>query len=211
MNAQFALGFAEWEDEAWARSLYAHALDYGLRAFDDEDLTEAVRRNADAVRAVLQGYDEDDVPLIFWTGLALGGWINLNKDSVRSVADLPIAVAFMERVLELDEGYFHGGAWLFMGQYHGSRGVELGGDPEAARRALERASELSGGRLLLARVYMARFYAVPTQNRALYEQLLEEVLEAPEDILPGERLATAIAKHQAEELLFTIDDYFLEG
>ena len=212
MNAQYALAFVEAEgDETFARSLYGKALDYGLRALDDEELNEALKGNAAGVAAALEEYDEDDVPLLFWTGLAYGSWINVNRDSVRAIADLPNAVAFMDRVIELDPTYFHGGAYLFKGQYHGRGGREIGGDPDLARESLMKAIEISEGRFLLAKVYLARFYAVPTQNQELYDELLFEVLEAPDDVLPGESLATAVAKHQAERLLLEAEDYFLAG
>ena len=211
MGAQFALAFAEDEDEDYAASLYAKAKGYGLRALDDDELDAALDENDAAVRDALQNFDEDDVPVLFWTGLAYGSWINLNLDSIRAVADLPIALAFIERVLELDPSYHHGSAYLFLGQYHGSRGSELGGSPNLAREAFEQALAVSDRRFLLAQVFMARFYAVPTQNRELFDALLEEVLDAPDDILPGEELTTAVAKHKADELYLTGDDLFIEG
>jgi hypothetical protein len=39
---------------------------------------------------------------------------------------------------------------------------------------------------------------------------LDAVLEASDDILPGARLLTAIAKKKAEELLLSMEDFFLE-
>ena len=87
--------------------------------------------------------------------------------------------------------------------------VDVGGDPERARAACHEAWRLSGGRLLLARVYEARYAAVPTQDSELFESLLFTVLEAPDDILPELPMATAIAKHEAERLLLAADDYFV--
>ncbi len=209
LNAQYALGFIEAEDGAYARSLYRKAMGYGLRALDDPELEKALAGSPVLLSAALRRRDGDDVPLLFWTGLAYGGWINLNKDSVRALADLPNAVAFMDRVIELDERFFHGGAWLFKAKFHGSRAKDLGGSPEKAGECARRALEVSGGRLLLAKVYLARFHAVPVQDEDLFRRTLKEVLEAPDDILPGESLVTAIAKHEAERLLEEEEDLFV--
>ncbi len=215
MNAGYALAFVETltemtdEEKAWSRSLNQRALGYGLRALDDPEFEAAIKGSPETVRAVLQSYDEDDLPVLFWIGIAYGGWINQNKDSIRAVADLPIAVAIMERVIEIDETFFFGGAHLFLGQYYGSRGKDLGGDPERAKGEFEKVLQLTGGKFLLAKVYMARYYAVPAQNLELYETLLDEVLEAPDDILPGEELTTAVAKHDADRLFLAADDFFL--
>lgn len=216
ISTQFALAFVDdlgymsEEQTAYARSLYSRAKEYGLRALGNPQLDAALEQNAAAVREALKAYGRDDVSLLFWTGLGYGGWINRNKQSVRAVADLPIAVAFMERVLELDDEFYYGGAHLFLGQYYGSRAKELGGDPERAREELQRVLELTEGKLLLAKVYLARYYAVPTQDPELFEQVLEEVLDAPDDLLPEEELLTAVAKHKAEKLLFEQEDFFLE-
>ncbi len=211
LNAQFALGFAEAEDGDFARSLYARALDYGLRALGDEELRSALESSADAVRARLAGHGPEEAELLFWTGVAYGGWIDQSRDSVRAIADLPNAMAFMERVIELEPGFFHGGAWLFKGRYHGSRGTELGGDPEKARECIERSRALSEDRFLLARVWQARYVAVPAQDQELFDELLFGVLEEPEGLLPGEALLDAVARQRAEELLLAADDYFVEG
>src|SRR5262245_54106546 len=209
LNAQYALGFIEAEDEAYARSLYRKAMDYGLRALDDPGLQKALAGNPAVLEAALREHGKKEVALLFWTGLAYGGWINLNKDSVRALSELPNAVAFMDRVIELDERFFHGGAWLFKAKLHGSRGKDLGGSPEKARECVRRALEISEGRLLLAKVYLARFVAVPLQDQDLFRRTLSEVLAAPDDVLLGESLVTAIAKHEAERLLGEAEDHFV--
>jgi tetratricopeptide (TPR) repeat protein len=205
MQAQFAQAFAEGDDEAFARSLYEKAKDYGVRALKDP----ALNGSLEEVRAALQNHREKEVGRIFWTGLAYGGWINLNKDSVAAVADLPIAVAFMERVLELDPNFYHGGAHLFLGQYYGSRSPALGGDPAKAREHIEKAIAISDGKFLMSRIFLVRFVAVPTQDTAMFARELDIVLEAPMDILPGERLGTAVAKHQAAKLMDAAVDLFV--
>ena len=54
----------------------------------------------------------------------------------------------------------------------------------------------------------AKTYAVQNQDRDLFEKLLNEILEAPDDLFAEERLANEVAKLKAKRLLESIDDLF---
>ncbi|RMI04714.1 MAG: hypothetical protein D6681_09220, partial [Calditrichaeota bacterium] len=164
-------------------------------------------READFV-ARLSRIKKEDVPALFWTAFAWSGWINLNRDDPQAVFDLSKVKAMMNRVLELDEGYFFGAAHLFWGSIYGSIPPLLGGDPDKARAHFQRAIELSEGKFLLAHVYYARFYAATTLNEELFEELLTKVVNAPGDIMPGYELMTSLAKRQAESLLKRREEIF---
>ena len=47
-----------------------------------------------------------------------------------------------------------------------------------------------------------------TEDRALFESELNKVLEAPVDIMPGQRMFTQVAKNLARIYLARVDDYF---
>ncbi len=47
-----------------------------------------------------------------------------------------------------------------------------------------------------------------TQDRALYERLLKDVLAADADALPEQRLANELAKRRAALLLTRVGEYF---
>ena len=61
---------------------------------------------------------------------------------------------------------------------------------------------------MLAYVYLARYYAQPLLNEALFDKYLEIVLQAPQDVLPENRLLTAIAKDKAQKLMMRKEDLF---
>ena len=68
---------------------------------------------------------------------------------------------------------------------------------------------MSHGRLLLVPLLEAQYYAVQVQDRALFAQRLQYVLDAPETLAPGAwALLNAAAKHRAALLLRRIDDTF---
>jgi hypothetical protein len=55
---------------------------------------------------------------------------------------------------------------------------------------------------------MAENLAVKKQDRALYERLLNEVLAAPDDVLPGLEPETRVEKQKAADLLKFSDENF---
>ena len=82
----------------------------------------------------------------------------------------------------------------------------LGGSPEKAKEHFERAIEISDGKFLMAKVYYAQYYAVTTLNEELFDELLQNVENAPTDIMPGYELMTSIAKRKAKDLMAKKDD-----
>jgi len=200
--ASYSLGFLEDDEPDRASLFYLRAKNYGLmllshtKAFKDSVPTkEANFRNA------LQNIKKKNVPELFWCAFAWAGWVNLNRDNPQAVFELNIVKAMMHRVMELDETFFFGAAHLFFGAMDASMPRMLGGDPERAKKHFERCIEISDGKFLIAKVYLARYYAVNTLNEELFDQTLSEVINAPPDILPGYELLTSVAKEKARKLI----------
>lgn len=200
--ASYSLGFLEDDEPERASLFYQRAKNYGLmllghtKAFKDSIPTEEANFRKD-----LEFIKKTEVPQLFWCAFAWAGWINLNRDDPKAVFELNIVKAMMQRVLELDETFFFGAAHLFFGAMDASMPKMLGGDPERAREHFERSLQISDGKFLIAKVYLARYYAVNTLDEELFDQTLKEVLDAPHDILPGYELLTSVAKDKAQKLL----------
>jgi hypothetical protein len=205
--ASYSLGFLEDDEPERASLFYLRAKDYGLmllghtKAFKD-----SIPAKESNFRQALQQLKKDDVPALFWTAFAWAGWINLNRDNPKAVFELNIVKAMMQRVLDLDETFFFGAAHLFFGAMNASMPKMLGGDPEKAKQQFDRSLEISDGKFLIAKVYIARYYAVSTLDEELFDKLLTEVLQAPQDILPGYELLTSVAKDKAQKLMERKED-----
>ncbi|HXG01473.1 MAG TPA: TRAP transporter TatT component family protein, partial [Bacteroidota bacterium] len=207
--ASYALGFVEDEDVERARVFYLRGRDYGLRILEqDNDLRKALNGSADELRAVLKSKSKDDVPAVFWTAFAWGGYLNITLTDPEAIAAIPKLEAMMSFVLEKDSSFYYGGAHLFLGTLYGSRSRFLGGDPERSRAHFEAALRLNRGKFLLTHVYYARSYAVQTLNDSLFQQLLTHVIETPLDVLPEFRLGNAIAKKKAQLWLARKEELF---
>ena len=76
----------------------------------------------------------EDVPLLFGAGSVWGSWVANSPDGVEALAESPWVEALMERVLQLDPGYYYGGAHLFKGILLLARPEQFGGNLKKARR-----------------------------------------------------------------------------
>jgi len=207
--ASYSLAFIEDEDKERAKYFYMKGKDYGLKILKkNEQFNEALNKDIDSFNQALKLFVRDDVPALFWSSFSWGSWINLNLDSPEALVELPKVESIMRRVLELDETYYYGGAHMFFGTAYGFRPPMLGGNLEKAREHFEKAREIADGKFLLNYVYKARYYAIPVQDRTLFEGILQKVILAPPDILPEQRLVNEIAKLKAKKMLSQVDEYF---
>jgi hypothetical protein len=224
--SQYTFGFLEDDLEAMGsqeseartklvdRCTYLYERSYGyavrLAKLSDKKFEESLKGDTRTLEAELQrGFGGvEDAPGLYWAGLSLGSAINLHRDDMNRVADLPKAIALLERSHFLDPNYFHHGAALTLAVVYSSQGKAMGGDPDKAKKLFEEAIGGTDGKFLMAKVLFARFYATVTQDRPLFEKTLKEVLDAPIDIWPEQRLANTLAKRRAARYLAQAEDLF---
>ena len=227
--SQFAFGFIEDEleslgdggDEKKKQALAHRATDYYDRAYafgvrraalEDKHIVEALKGDLSGLEHVLKHGDfddEDDVIGIYWAGLSLGSAINLNKDDMGRVAELPKVIALLERAHDVGPNYFNHGPALGLGVVYGSQGKSMGGDPVRSKKMFEEVIGATDGKYLMAKVLYARVYATVVQDRPLFEKTLKEVLDTPADVWPAQRLANELAKKRAARYLAQAEDLFL--
>ncbi|MBK7778894.1 MAG: hypothetical protein IPI43_33075 [Sandaracinaceae bacterium] len=191
-----------------ARMFYRRARDLAVHwmSLDHDGFQDAVDGGLEPFEAWLANNFEDpeDAGILLWTGYAWGSYINMSKDDMAAVADLPYARALAEHSRRLDATYYHGAATTFLAVIQTNM---LGGDLDVAQADFERALEISERRALVVQVNMARHYAVKRGDRELFLSLLREVLEAG-DPLPAARLPNRVARRRAERYLANVDRYF---
>ena len=223
---EYAFGFVEDElesmpddsaHEAARAQLTKRATDYYDRArayamkiidADSREFGEAYGKDASTVEAATKKVDKVAVPGLFFAGMALGSAINLNRNDVARIVELPKAIALIKRAYELEPTFYNGGGAMLLGVIYSSQGKAIGGNPDEAKKYFEAAIASTSGKFLLTKTMMARFYAVVVQDRALFEKTLKEVIAAPDDIYPDFRLANQIAKRRAARYLAHAEDYF---
>jgi hypothetical protein len=169
---------------------------------------EVVEQSSEDLSAELRHLRKKHVAALFWTAYSWGGIINLQQREPSSLIELPKVDLMMQRVLELDESFFFGGAHLFYGIYYGGRPEMLGGDPLKAKKHLERAIEINNGKYLMAEFLLARYYYISVQNREMFEHILQSIILASPDLFPEQRLANELARRRAQHWLRRASELF---
>jgi tetratricopeptide (TPR) repeat protein len=191
-----------------ARTMYLRALDltrHRIRLLNP-DVDDAVRGTVEDLEAWLSGafVDKSEAEVLLWHGYAWGSYINAAKDDMEAVADLAYAKAFVARSIELDPDYYNAAGYTFMGVAISS---EIAADMDQAKVYFEKALATTERRALQTQVNMARHYAVKTGDRALFDRLLTEVMDA-HDPLPEARLANSMARQRAALYIENADQLF---
>jgi predicted anti-sigma-YlaC factor YlaD len=191
-----------------ARKLYLRALAYCVRGLERRHPGVEIQLVTRPEGALAWARIED-VPLLYWTGASWGAAIALSLDMPEIAADLPAVRALVDRALALDEP-FQKGALHDVLLVLEAMPEAMGGSPDRARQHFRRAVELAGGQNAGTFVTMAESVSVAEQNRAEFEQLLEQALAVDPDEETSSRLANLIAQKRARHLLAQADDLFVE-
>ncbi|MFC1887115.1 TRAP transporter TatT component family protein [Thermodesulfobacteriota bacterium] len=188
---------------------YQKGAAYALRAIDGRH-----RGSREKLRHISTRDDffialgETDAPALFWYGFNLGGYVNLNRNSVRAIARAHLAEKAMKRVIELKPDYYHAGAHVFLLSYYASRPPMLGGNLEASLYHYRQVKKRMGDGYLLPDFYFARYYLHQKQNRQEYERLLKNIMSYPETESEF-RLHNTTAASRAKVYLEAIDRLFV--
>jgi hypothetical protein len=216
--AGYAFGFVEDELEAAedagdddlaeyhrkrARMAYDRAVFYGLELLGHRASGfDAAKKNEPALaRWLADHFGADDVPNLFWTGYAWLARANLMKGDEEEgpafVADLFVGVTMLERATALDPSYQHYSGLVALAAYHARAGTA---ELDQARQLFDTALARTESKNLMVPLNYATKYACVKGDGALYQQMLEKVLQA-QDPDPYQRLTNAIAKRRARRWL----------
>lgn len=206
--ASFASAFIQDEDREYAAVLFARAREYGLRALKLIGIKNPISQPFDEFERDIDKRGRKDVPYMFWAASCWGSWISLSQGSIEALAELPRVEILMKKVLELDEGFYYGGAHIFMGILNGSKPRMAGGNPDLAREHFLKAIELGRGEFLMAYIFYADYYAKKVFDKNIYTASLETALNTPANINPDLTLINTVAHAKAKLMLGEADDYF---
>jgi predicted anti-sigma-YlaC factor YlaD len=202
------LGEAQHHDEvarlnARALKLYLRAKGYCLRAMEVRFPGITPKLLSDPAAALAKAR-KADVPLLYWTAASWGSAIALGLDKPELVVDMPTVRALAERALALDESWSKGALHEMFISLDGLPEA-LGGSPQKAREHFARAVDLQKGASPGPYVALAVSVAVPAQDRAEFQKLLEQALAIDPEKDPSTRLVTLVQQRRARALLDHVD------
>lgn len=194
---------------ARARVLYVRARDYGLRSLEvaHPGIGDKLHKDTSAALADTQ---PQDVPSLYWTAASWGALISVSKGDPKTIAEVPLMQALIDRALVLDEAFEAGAIHTFLISYEPLRQGVKGDAAARAEQHFQRAVQLSGGMQAAPYVALAEAVALPRQDRAQFKRLLEQALAVDVDARPQYRLANLIMQRRARWLLSRTDELIPE-
>jgi predicted anti-sigma-YlaC factor YlaD len=193
-----------------SRRLLLRARDYGVRGLSAGREGFMATLSADPVGAAAR-VGAEDVPLLYWTAAAWSLAVASSSDDPALLADLPRCEALMRRALALDDRYDDGAIHEFFVAFEGGRPEAMGGSLDRARRHMERAMALSGGRKVSPLVTFAETVSVRTQDRKGFLDLLDRALAFDaRSAAPEHRMDNLVSQRRARWLKGRVDELFLD-
>lgn len=186
-------------------------VDYALQALEARHPGAAEQferpRQADGF---LRSLGEPDVPALFWYGFNLGLFVQHNLDSVAAMGRSYLVEKTMQRVIELNPGYYHGSAQVVMMVYYASRPPMMGGNPKLAAEHYHLHKEQWPDVTGMREMYWARYYLVQQQDRDGFTHILKSLISTsvPDNHPLG--LLEHVAAVRAEIYLEAADQLFEE-
>lgn len=192
------------------RNFYKRGMNYGkdMIARKDAGLDKAIKQGVEAVRKRMRGYGKHGVEPVFWMAFNWGGYINVSKDDITIVADLPLVEVMMAQVVKVYPGFYFAAPHMFYGVYYASRPAMLGGNPAEAKKSFEEAAKLTKDTSLMVFALQAQYLAVQTMDRAMFNEMIDKVNAGSVEAVPEQRLANALAKQRAKFLKENESHYF---
>ena len=203
-----AYGFNEDNRAERASAFYQRGLKHGIKALEINGASNLVDSKIADFNNEVSKMHNNDVAAMFWTASCWAKWIDMHRDDPEAISELPRATALMQRVIELDDTFYYGGAHMYFGVYYGSRAPMLGGDFIKSREHFDRAREITDGKLLIPDLLQAEYLARQQNSREEFHNLLIGIINAPDDLMPELGLQNQIAKRKAALLLKKEKEWF---
>ena len=205
----YAFGFIEDEDIERASKLYLRGREHALQALSDYGISQQdINSDLETLQQKITNLNKDAVPALFWAASCWAKAIDLNRDKARELAQLPKAVMFMQRVLELDEHYYLSGAHVFFGVYYGSKSPMLGGNYKLAEQHFSQANNANKNKLLVINLLQAQYLERQRFDQQHFHHLLTKIIQASDTLYPEQALINQISKHKASLLLNKEEQWF---
>jgi len=197
----YAMLFVEEKDPERASKLYLRGRNYGFKALGLMMYMSKNISEKDNILNKLTNINKKELQVLFWTTISWNSWINLNLDKPVAIAQLSLAQACLEKVLDIDPYYFYGTPYTLMGSILASKPALLGGNEKKAREYFEKAINFSDGKFFLTQYYFAKYYAVRIQDKDLFFKLIKEVENTAPYELKDVCLINSVMKQKTKRLM----------
>jgi len=190
-----------------AQNLSLRGRDYALSALESKypDFSRNVRIDKELTLAQTT---VEDVPALYWAAAGWTGGISSNINNMENIAELPVAVAIMQRAMELDRYYKDGAILEFFIAYGARKPNATKENMADSKKYLEEVVAYTHGNRAYPYVVYAESVAVKRQDIKLFDEMLNKALAVNPNEVMKWRLVNTIAQERAawlqtqKELLF---------
>lgn len=203
-------GFNEDNKPERASAFYLRGMKHGITALEINGAKNLMDSPITDFEEQVNRLGKDDVAAMFWTASCWAKWIDMHRDDADAIAQLARATALMQRVIDLEDTFYYGGAHMYFGVYYGSRSPMLGGNFELSLQHFDRSREITNSKLLIPDLLQAQYLARQQHDQQDFHDRLTAIINAPDDLMPELGLQNQIAKRKAAMLLKKESDWFAE-
>src|SRR5690606_31972666 len=168
------------DSQAKNEAIYFHtkALDLGISYLEKKGIKKEELLSNDEASLVkkLNKLEEDDFVALAYLGQAWGSLINLQKDNVALVSQVPKVKLLFDRVCREKPDFENNMCDLFYAQYEASRPKMLGGNPEKGKALFLEAIKKSSYKQLI-NLNCLQYVVLPGFDEEAYEKMAK-VLKA---------------------------------
>lgn len=150
---------------------------------------------------------QKDVPALFWYTFCQASYVQNNMNNPDALSQVSAIEAQLNKLLELDPGYYYNSAYAMKGAILSAIPKTLGGKPEEAKQNFEKAISGPGESFLLNKLMYAKFYAPSVLDEDLFDKLISEIINFNCDF-QEQRLSNNAAKEKAQLLTEKKDELF---
>ncbi len=153
---------------------YTRALDYGLAYLKHKGIErkDLLSNDYENLKAKLKKFDEDDLYALLYTAQSWGSLINLQKDNIVLVSQIPNVKLLFDRACWIKHNVDQNVCDIFFAQYETSRPKMLGGDPEKGEAMFIKSINKHPNNLLIRATYILNS-VLPAMDAEKYEKQAE--------------------------------------
>ncbi|GAB4012096.1 MAG: hypothetical protein Fur0010_07580 [Bdellovibrio sp.] len=187
---------------------YSKAINHGLSFLDVngvslDDLTQAIAKDG-GVEALLDSelsHNDLNHEGVFYTAHAWGGFINLQRENMTLVAQLPIVKGMFDWVCKKAPDFNYGTCPIFYGSYEAGRPRMLGGNPDKGLEIFREALKRYPHNFMIYSSII-EYYAVPMEEEDVFDEMAGHLEKAQKDLDkyltrgPGEKLPESFSQEK---------------
>jgi len=185
-----------------AKNYIFHAIDIQIPGFFPLFDQEEPEKAFDYIKAKHLEY-------LYWGGTAWMGAVTADPFDMTLTIMLPRAVMLIEKIIEIDDSFDHGGAHELLVSYYGSVSELMGGSEEKARHHFRKAVEYSEGKKAGPYLALATSVCISKQYIGEFKDLMEKILLIDTSEISEYRLLNVLAQKKAAWYQEHLEDFFI--